>query len=145
MSELLAFAATCPIIIVAVSSIRFFHVTTSSMAPTLRAGDRILVCRSIWRVRPKRDEIIVFRDRAGGAHPRPRHLVKRVTAVAGDEVMLMGSRIRVPARMVFVMGDNVEVSRDSRDFGCVHSAAVTGKALVVAWPPKRIGLLRRSC
>jgi len=47
--------------------------------------------------------------------------------------------VAVPEESVFVMGDNRSSSRDSRFFGAVPLDEVVGKALVLMWPPSRIG------
>jgi signal peptidase I len=42
---------------------------------------------------------------------------------------------RVPAGMIFVMGDNRGDSEDSRVIGPVDVDKVVGKAFVIIWPP----------
>jgi signal peptidase I len=92
------------------------------------------------------------------------YLIKRVVAVAGDIVELQRGRLlvngeapaepylgdgiaatvsvparRVPDAHVFVLGDNRAPlgSRDSRAFGPVPLANVSGRAALVLWPPLR--------
>jgi signal peptidase I len=74
-----------------------FRVPTSSMAPTLLAGDHILVDKLVYgpripftelrflaRAEPRRGDVVVFGDPRDGG----RDLVKRVVGVAGDVVEL---------------------------------------------------------
>lgn len=80
------------------------EVEGDSMAPTFRAGDRLLLAR---RWRPLRvGDLVVLDDPRGG-----RRLVKRVAAVRGTEVE--------------VRGDNDEGSTDSRQFGIVEAASIS--------------------
>ncbi len=54
-----------------------------------------------------------------------------------------GSReVVVPAEHFFMLGDNVENSRDSRYWGFVPRENVIGKAVAIYWPPGRMGLIR---
>ena len=80
----------------------------ASMEPALAEGDRLLVVRS-RRIAP--GDVVALRD------PRrpSRLLVKRVTSVAGDEVV--------------VHGDNLPASTDSRSFGPVPRRAVVGRVV----------------
>jgi signal peptidase I len=141
-----------------------FRVPSESMVPTLEVGDRFLANKFIYRIRePERGDIIVFRSVEGGDED----LVKRVVAVAGDEVAVENGVLRVndvtqnepftnkgfpddgsffgpmrvPEGEVFVMGDNRANSRDSRFFGPVPLENIEGEAVASFWPPSRIGVL----
>lgn len=96
-----------------------------SMAPTYFNGDRLLVRR-------QRDchvgDVVVFKL----SHPvpgAPPLLVKRVVAVAGDEVPQEVRHTiddpQVPQGRFVVLGDNVR-SLDSRILGYIDTAAVLG-------------------
>jgi len=97
-----------------------------SMLPGLRPGDWLLVDREAYeRRRPRPGQVVVLPD------PREpdRLLVKRVAAVLAD------GRLEV-------LGDAPMASTDSRTFGAVPAATVTGRAWARYWPPSRIGRVR---
>lgn len=91
------------------------------------------------------------------------HLIKRVIGVPGDEIKFtdghvyindvllnegyvkgetfaggMESPFVVPQDKVFVMGDNREVSLDSRNLGFIDYNQIEGKVIARIWPLKKI-------
>lgn len=124
-------------------------VVSSSMAPTVCAGDRLLLWSFGARSLAGRGDVVTLREPAGA-----RVLLKRVVAVAGQTVELVDGHLVVDGRLqdesyvdlesvdgtffgpvtvssgsVFVLGDRREHSIDSRDFGDVPRSAVTGIVL----------------
>lgn len=97
------------------------EVTGSSMVPTLKPGDRLLVESWSYRRRaPRVGEVVVAPD------PRAtsRELLKRVAAVQGRQVTLRGDSAK---------------STDSRRFGSVPVSQVRARAAVRYWPLWRAG------
>jgi nickel-type superoxide dismutase maturation protease len=97
--------------------LRRFRVDDTSMQPTLRPGDRLLV--ATW-LAPRQGDLVVLRDPEA-------HLsfaVKRVAALT--------SRGEVVVR-----GDNVNVSRDSRHFGPLPRGLIVGRAVYRYLPGDR--------
>lgn len=96
--------------------VQMFFVPSSSMRPTLKEDDRILVQKiSYWRGDVQRGDVIVFKDPGGqwlgdvggelnpvqkalstiGLYPTGGHLVKRVIGIAGDRVRCCDKQGRI--------------------------------------------------
>jgi signal peptidase I len=112
------------------------RISSSSMAPTLLAGDRVLVNRAAFLFgSPRRGDVVAFRR-------GERLVVKRCTAGPGDSVRLADGRAMrltgpegVPAdeQLWFLTGDSAEASLDSRFYGPVPAGDIVGNVMVVFW------------
>jgi len=137
-----------------------YFVPSTSMWPTLKAGDRIVVNKLYGTIHT--GDIVVFKrppaEDCGGT-PVP-DLVKRVIGLPGQTVSASGGQVyitgkllketwlpkgsqtyttmtkpyKVPAGDYFVMGDNRVNSCDSRMWGPVKSSYVVGKVFLIMWP-----------
>lgn len=88
-----------------------FRIEDESMRPTLEPGDYVFVNEWAYRFRPPTPgDLVVVRDPENPA----RFLVKRVSEATG-------------ATNVELVGDNRELSRDSREFGPVPLERIVGK------------------
>ncbi len=150
------------------------YIPSESMEPALHGctgctDDHVLVDKFSYRFhQPHPGDIVVF-DRPKNFPSADKQLVKRVVAVAGDEVALRnglvyvnGDRLTenylnkacgprpstpetgtshwtVPDNDLFVMGDNRCNSADSRTFGPIPISSVIGRAFLIIWPLSRFG------
>lgn len=148
----------------AVKSFAFYplRVTSNSMLPTVAAGDWVVISagRIGSDVPIERGDIVLFTFPFGG----PDRAIKRVVAVAGDEVRTAGpdvvlvngdvaswgssghspdeipekpadTALRIPEGYVYILGDNVGSSIDSRSLGLLPEAEVLGKVAAVIKKP----------
>lgn len=142
-----------------------FLVQGNSMEPGLHNGQRLLVEKLSYRVRPpQRGEIVVFRY---PLDPR-RKFIKRIIGIPGDEIFIKDRRVYVnglpleedyingptygaygpavvPPDSYFVLGDNRNNSDDSRfpDVGFVPRKNIVGRALFIYWPVWQARLIRQ--
>ena len=131
------------------------RVTGDSMAPTLRAGDVVLIDKMDRR--PARGDLVTFTPPGEGGLS-----VKRVVGVAGDVVAIRDALLYVDDQLVpesyvdhesidalyfgpvtvqqdtvLVLGDRRAVSVDSRDYGPVPLADVEGRVVTILWEAGR--------
>lgn len=123
------------------------HVTSNSMAPYLRSGDYGVAVRT---GHVQRGDVIAFRLPFGSDELA----IKRAVALGGECVPAGSNRSRdgplapggtascptVPPGAVYVVGDNVDRSLDSRHFGAVPASEIVGKVVlrvpVTRWPAR---------
>ncbi|HLM70057.1 MAG TPA: S26 family signal peptidase [Thermoplasmata archaeon] len=102
---------------------RRFRVADRSMSPTLLPGDCLYVDPGAYRTRlPERGDLVILHDPVDAQ----RLLAKRVAFVAG-EYPYPDAEMLAP-RTVFLLGDNLVASRDSRSFGAVPVERIVGRA-----------------
>jgi signal peptidase I len=136
--------------------VQAFRIPSASMMNTLQVGDFVLANKFIyWFHPPQRYDVIVFMD-----PEEPRHyLIKRVIALPGETIKIKDNMVyiddkpipepylsdptydqgsitsptTIPEGQIFVMGDNRNVSRDSRFIGTIDISTVKGKAFAIFW------------
>lgn len=144
------------------SGYRDFRVPSASMEPTIMNGDAILADMHYYRHRRPSEHSLVLLH----SPTTPGVIVlKRVIGIEGDTIRGEGGQIylngrpldepyvehiggapeemmdfgpiTVPSHKLFVMGDNRDVSLDSRaaEFGLIDESAVIGKALYIFHSP----------
>lgn len=133
-----------------------FMVEGESMMPTLLNKERLIVNKIVYRIHdPRFDEIIVLQYPADPT----KDFIKRIIGLPGDQIQVKDGKVyrngkalnepyiaqptlgsfgpvTVPAETVFVMGDNRNNSKDSRDplVGFVPYKNIVGRADIIFWP-----------
>lgn len=140
-----------------------------SMEPNFVNGQRLVISRvHYWLGDPERGDIIVFNS----PKPRSENesaLVKRLIGLPGDTIEFIDQQLYINGQLVnepyisepcskyrcedevwhlgsdeyFMMGDNRNVSNDSRAFGPVPQENVVGEVLLRYWPLEQIGIVQR--
>ncbi len=144
------------------ATIGSFKVYGSSMWPTIKEGEYILVNKAAYFFeQPKRGDIIVFHS----PNDPKSDLIKRIIAIPGDTVEIRDKTVfinKVPlvepyiseppnymyppeeivAARYFVLGDNRNHSADSHRGWTVPRQNIVGKAWITYWPPYRWRLIQ---
>lgn len=110
----------------------------SSMEPYLKHGDEILVTSAYWLLgKLKRNDIVLVK----ALSPDDGFYIKRVYRLGGESIPasdllhlperheLASGDFFVPPGSVYVVGDNLPDSHDSRQFGPVPVENILGKAV----------------
>lgn len=160
MSRGAALGAVLLLLVGAVAAVRAtvavpVRVESASMAPTLEAGDVVLVSRRAPEIATlHRWDLVVFAEPRHG-----RRTLKRVVGLPGESVVVLDGVLHVDGRAVaedwvdpgsvdgyysrtfvvppdhvLVLGDNRGNSVDSRDYGAVPAEDLEGRVLTSLWP-----------
>lgn len=147
-------ALTLLIFIVIRFVMQSYHVEGMSMEPGLNSNEYVLVNKVSYLFQsPERGDVIVFH------YPRNTSVdyIKRVIGLPGDTVQIDSTHVwvngvllnepyisapvnpraktwKIPPNSYFVMGDNRQVSDDSRYWDYVPKSFIVGKAVMVYWP-----------
>jgi signal peptidase I len=128
---------------------RLAVVRGDSMADTLSDGNIVLVWQLGYVPRPG-DIVVTDRN-----NPLAVRMIKRVVAIGGQTVKTNGDAVTVdgekltagtedegewaeyfvPPDHVFLLGDNISFSKDSREIGPVRTDNVMGRVTVRVFPP----------
>tara|TARA_B100000700_G_scaffold114498_1_gene128742 strand:+ start:25 stop:552 length:528 start_codon:yes stop_codon:yes gene_type:complete len=147
-----------------------YEVNGRSMQPTLEDGDKVLIFRlnyinlpiidkKIIINFPKKNSIIAFKKSNSETE-----LIKRIIGLPNQEIDIRNRTVFIDGKVqdqgvgitnsksdfpvivdencVFVLGDNRNLSNDSRSFGCVPIENIDGQLAVRIWPINKLKLFR---
>lgn len=149
-------------------SIRPTLVSGSSMMPALKDGNYLIIDKLSYRFDlPGRGDIIVFKTNLKTLEGASKDLIKRVVGLPGDRIDILDGKVfindqelyesyvlddftdgavslTVPEKKVFVLGDNREISMDSRssEIGLVDYDKIRGKIFIRVLPIKEFGQVK---
>lgn len=136
------------------------------MQPTFESGQYILVSRVHYLFgTPQRGDVLVFQL---PSNPE-RDLIKRLIAIPGDTIEFRDTQVYINGMLIdepyltracdvsvcsdsiwqlgdddyFMMGDNRNLSTDSRSFGAIHSDHIVGRAILRYFPFSELNWLHR--
>uniref|UniRef100_A0AAU7LJH6 signal peptidase I n=1 Tax=Hippophae rhamnoides TaxID=193516 RepID=A0AAU7LJH6_9ROSA len=137
-------------------------IPSSSMYPTLRVGDRVLVEKVSYHIRsPAINDIVIFQDPTQKpGEEEQRVFIKRIVAKAGDLVQISNGWLyvngiarkeeyiaepltyvsnlsRVPRGHVYVLGDNRNKSYDSHVWGPLPIQNIIGRYVTRYYRPSQ--------
>ncbi|MEX1020359.1 MAG: signal peptidase I [Litorilinea sp.] len=138
-----------------------YRIESHSMQPNFYEGQFILVNKLSFRLgAPARGDVIVFHNPSNVNED----YIKRVIGLPGDTVEIRNQAVYINGEVLvedydlnllhpstvygplllepshlFVMGDNRQNSKDSRDFGALSEDLVVGKAWLHVWPLATFG------
>ncbi|MGM0606923.1 MAG: signal peptidase I [Candidatus Muiribacteriota bacterium] len=139
-----------------------YQVPSSSMEPAIDVNSRIIVSKISSSF--KREDIIAFKN---PLTPKVK-MIKRVIGLPGDFLQIKNRQLyinnklykrferidyimidpetldyifelKIPDNHFFLVGDNINFSRDSRNWGLLEESEIIGRALLTYWPPKEFG------
>ncbi|RAL23163.1 signal peptidase I [Thermoflavimicrobium daqui] len=141
-----------------------YEVQGKSMYPTLYGGEILIVNKWIYQFdEVEFGEIIVFHMHEPGK--KSKDFIKRVIGLPGDHIIIQAGKlirngellqedyinepmnndrpvdITIPKEKLFVLGDNRNNSKDSREIGLVDLHDVVGRVEVIIYPWERMRCL----
>jgi signal peptidase I len=150
--------------------VQAFTIPSGSMLPTLQIGDDVLVEKVSYAFRPiQRSDVIVFKY----PRDENLDFVERVIGLPGERLEIRGHQVYIngtpliepyavyrgspvfdppahfwpvviPPRHLFMMGDNRDLSLDSRAWGFLDERKVVGRARLIYFSVRTDELSQRS-
>jgi signal peptidase I len=145
------------------TTVQTYVVVGQSMEPNLHNDDLLVINKIVYRLHaPERGDVVVLYPPDQPRDEPP--YIKRIIAQPGDTVEVKNSAVyvngnkliesyikeppsytlalqQVPENEYFVLGDNRNISSDSRNGWTVPREDIIGKAWLSVWPPDTWGVV----
>jgi len=100
-----------------------------SMMPTMNASGDLVLTQRFYKNIQRGDVIVAISPN------NPQHLIcKRIIGLSGDPIFVNDRKLIIPAGHIWVQGDNLNNSSDSRMYGPLPIALIKGKVIAKIWP-----------
>ena len=160
-------------VVIALVVIQFIKPTVvkqSSMEPNFHENDYLLVSKQSYKLfgEAQRGDVVVVHSDLVQESGKEKMLIKRIVAMPGETLDIREGKVYIngelleedytkdgytagdiksmviPDGQVFCMGDNREVSIDSRDpsVGCISEEDIVGKVVLRVYPFSQFGIIK---
>ncbi len=163
------FAIAIVIAFLVVQVVKPTIVKQTSMEPNFHSNDYLFIYKLAYKLgnEPDRGDVIVFKSNLKTDTGDHKLLIKRVIGKPGDKILIQDGKVYindkendqsftkdnhtygfvdtvVPKGKVFVLGDNRDVSEDSRSefVGMVPEKDIIGKVIIKIFPLSDFGLIK---
>jgi len=149
-----------------------YRIASDTMSPTLIINDRFFVKKYAYsNSLPERGDIVAFKKNKAPKKVFVKRIIglpNEALEIKNNKIYIdgkilqtptkryqnkyynagefgkEGESIYIPSGEYYVMGDNSQISRDSRYFGTISRDQILGKAYKIYWPISRSKLLQRK-
>ena len=108
----------------ALLNFRVILITGNSMSPTLENGSFAIVDKNLFKLfEIKKNDILVFQK-------DKEEVVKKIVGFPNETISIENKEIKLNESQVFLLGENLSESIDSRSYGPLNSKSIIGKVVL---------------
>ena len=108
----------------ALLNFRVILITGNSMSPTLQNGSFAIVDKNLFKLfEIKKNDILVFQK-------DKEEVVKKIVGFPNETITIENKEIKLNESQVYLLGENLPESIDSRSYGPLNSKSIIGKVVL---------------